>query len=168
MAPRREVRIAAGLCALAALRVFLFSAAFPFFNNVDETNHFDLIVKYARAHVPGGLELRDATTSRAVALYDSPEYFFRPGANVRTTVPRFRLGQTAVEQRYLDQIAEASAQRKNHESTQPPLYYALAGAWYRLGEGLGLSGGTGARRRSSGPGSALLERHRAPAWWCVR
>jgi hypothetical protein len=29
----------------------------------------------------------------------------------------------------------------NHESTQPPLYYAVAGLWYRLGETLGLRGG---------------------------
>ena len=30
------------LCAIGALRVFIFSAAFPFFNNVDEQAHVDL------------------------------------------------------------------------------------------------------------------------------
>jgi len=29
----------------------------------------------------------------------------------------------------------------NHESTQPPLYYAVTGLWYRFGEMLGLRGG---------------------------
>jgi hypothetical protein len=33
-------------------RVFLFSAAFPFFNNVDEQAHFDTVYKYARGYLP--------------------------------------------------------------------------------------------------------------------
>jgi hypothetical protein len=43
------------LCAIAAVRVFIFSAAFPFFNNVDEQAHVDLVMKYARGHVPRDL-----------------------------------------------------------------------------------------------------------------
>src|SRR2546430_15671587 len=43
------------LCAIGALRVFIFSAAFPFFNNVDEQAHVDLVMKYARGHVPRDL-----------------------------------------------------------------------------------------------------------------
>ena len=34
------------LCFAAALRVFVFSAAFPFFSNVDEHLHFDVITEY--------------------------------------------------------------------------------------------------------------------------
>jgi len=43
------------LCAIAAVRVFTLSAAFPFFNNVDEQAHVDLVMKYARGHVPRDL-----------------------------------------------------------------------------------------------------------------
>jgi hypothetical protein len=31
--------------------------------------------------------------------------------------------------------------RLNYEAVEPPLYYVVAGAWYRLGTALGLSGG---------------------------
>ena len=55
-----EGRIALILCVLAALRVFVFSAAFPFFTNVDEQSHVDLVSKYARGHVPAGLRGRTA------------------------------------------------------------------------------------------------------------
>ncbi len=44
---RYERLIIAGLCLAAAIRVFVFSAAFPFFNNVDEVAHFDLVFKYS-------------------------------------------------------------------------------------------------------------------------
>ena len=37
------------LAVLAALRVLVYCAAFPFFNNVDELYHFDLEI--GRAHV---------------------------------------------------------------------------------------------------------------------
>jgi hypothetical protein len=30
--------------------VFIFSAAFPFFSNVDEDLHFDLITQYSHGH----------------------------------------------------------------------------------------------------------------------
>src|SRR4030095_11750051 len=36
-----------GFCLFAAVRVLFFSAAFPFFNNVDERRLFDLVIKYA-------------------------------------------------------------------------------------------------------------------------
>jgi hypothetical protein len=44
-------------CLFGAVRVLFFSAAFPFFNNVDERRHFYLVMKYASAHVPRGAEL---------------------------------------------------------------------------------------------------------------
>src|SRR5215831_610804 len=46
-----------GFCMFAAARVLFFCAAFPFFNNVDERRHFDLVIKYAEGHVPRGVEL---------------------------------------------------------------------------------------------------------------
>ncbi len=35
---------------------FVFTAAFPFFNNVDEQYHFDLVCRYSHGDVPRGLE----------------------------------------------------------------------------------------------------------------
>ena len=40
------------LCLLAAVHVFVFSAAFPFFTNVDEPAHFDLVINYSQGHIP--------------------------------------------------------------------------------------------------------------------
>ncbi len=51
-AARHERKLILLLCAIAALRVFTFCAAFPFFNNVDEQAHVDLVMKYARGDVP--------------------------------------------------------------------------------------------------------------------
>jgi hypothetical protein len=50
--PRWETPLIATLCVVAALRVFIFSASFPFFNNLDEQNHADLTLKYARGYWP--------------------------------------------------------------------------------------------------------------------
>src|ERR1035441_3007586 len=52
----QERRIVWLLCLLAAVHVFVFSAAAPFFNNVDEQIHLDLAVKYSQGHLPRSLE----------------------------------------------------------------------------------------------------------------
>src|SRR5271154_2203137 len=62
------------LCLLAAVHVFVFSAAFPFFNNVDEQIHFDLAVKYSQGRVPRALEPMSAEAVHYIVLYGSPEY----------------------------------------------------------------------------------------------
>ena len=137
----RETRIVAVFCFLAALRVFLFCAAFPFFNNVDEQSHFDLVYKYSRGHVPGGLERRNADAARTIVLYATPEYFFKPGQYPEGLPPRFRWPSSAEAENELDRLTGESTEKMNFESTQPPVYYAVAGAWYRLGEWMGLRGG---------------------------
>jgi len=43
-------------CGLAATRVFIYSGAFPFFTNMDEQYHFDLVMKYSQGHIPKSLE----------------------------------------------------------------------------------------------------------------
>jgi len=137
----RETLIVVLLCFLAALRVFLLSAAFPFFNNVDERSHFDLVYKYSRGHIPTGLERRDADAARTISLYESPEYFFKPGQYQEGQPPRFRWPPFVAADKELERLASASQQKLNHESTQPPLYYVVAGVWYRIGEGMGLRDG---------------------------
>src|SRR5436309_13219619 len=63
-----------GFCLFAAVRVLFFSAAFPFFNNVDERRHFDLVMKYAYGHVPRGAELISRATLRYLSRYASSEF----------------------------------------------------------------------------------------------
>src|ERR1035438_824526 len=62
------------LCLLAAVHVFVFSAAAPFFNNVDEQIHLDLAVKYSQGCLPRGLEPVSAEMVPYAVLYGSPEY----------------------------------------------------------------------------------------------
>ena len=53
-------------------------AAFPFFNNVDEPIHFDLVIKYSHGHVPRGLETLSADSAVYLSLYSSLAYLGTP------------------------------------------------------------------------------------------
>lgn len=138
------------LCLVAGLRVAIFSAAFPLFNNVDEPAHFDLVAKYARGHIPKKIEKFDKDVSMAIVLYGSPEYLNRPETYLGGefpppplwTIPD-RLADASFRE-FIQECMEQVAESFNHESTQPPLYYALAAAWYRLGARLGMGLGYGA------------------------
>ncbi|MBI2161438.1 MAG: hypothetical protein HYU25_13865 [Candidatus Rokubacteria bacterium] len=68
---RHERVVVAVLCAAGALRVLVFSAAFPPFHQVDEPFHFDLVVKYASGHVPHDLasERFSPETKETIVLY---------------------------------------------------------------------------------------------------
>ena len=57
----------------AAVHVFIFSAAFPFFNTVDEQIHFDLAVKYSQGHIPRSLEPISVEAIPYAVVYGSPE-----------------------------------------------------------------------------------------------
>lgn len=151
----RERGIIATLCVVGALRIFVFSAAFPPFHSVDEPFHFDLIVKYSHGHVPYRLadERLSAETSEMIVLYgtgisrpepdvvllhNSPEYLNR--APVDGVPPPVWTAPAAVRQAVLPWGIERW-NRGNFEATEPPVYYAVAGAWYRLGKLVGLAGG---------------------------
>ena len=77
-AGRRELLLIGLFSLLAAVRVFLFTAAFPFFNNVDEHYHLALVCRYSHADVPRGLDPCSAEAAALIALYGSPEYFGSP------------------------------------------------------------------------------------------
>jgi len=132
-APAKERKWICLLACLAALRVFIFSAAFPFFNNVDEQPNFDLVVKYSRLDIPNDLDLYSPESIHDIVLYQSYAFMGQ-----RTNTPPWRLPS--------DQIQELLKQTKgwqtvkNYECSQPPLYYALAGGWRRLGLAIGLQG----------------------------
>ena len=152
----RERRIVAGLCFLGALRVFVYSAAFPPFHSTDEPFHFDLIVKYAAGHVPVRLldERLSAETTTTIVLYGtgwsrprpdlvllhhSPEYL-NPLPPDGAVPPPVWTAPAAVREAVLPWGRERW-NSVNYEAMEPPVYYAVAGAWYRLGGTLGLTGG---------------------------
>jgi Predicted membrane protein (DUF2142) len=137
----RQLRwVIAGLCALAAVRVFVFAAAFPFFNNVDEQAHVDLVVKYAHGNPPRGLEPFSADAAGYFAIYSTPEYFVPPsGYGGQYPPPRWLLAPEE-QQHMLHQESAFWEQRVNHESGEPPLYYGAAGVWFDLGRAFGLRG----------------------------
>ncbi len=124
-----EVKIVFVLCALSAARIFLFSAAFPFFNNVDEVAHFDTVHKYSRGYVPRNkIDLYDAETGVFSALYGSPEYLQdnRPEAPF---VPLWTQPDNVIREKVASKL---SYRPINHEAHQPPMYYFVAGAWYKF------------------------------------
>jgi len=130
--------IVTGLCALAGIRVFVFAAAFPFFNNVDEQAHVDLVVKYAHAQWPRGIENYSNESARYFTLYSSPEYFLKPDQfGGQYPSPNWTLSPNK-RQQALDAEVPIWESRPNHESGEPPLYYTIAGAWMNLGRIFGL------------------------------
>ena len=128
------------LCLLAAVHVFVFSAAAPFFSNVDEQIHLDLAIKYSQGHIPRFLEPVSGELVPYVVLYGSPEY-----VGVATNFPGGQFPPPPWTQP-LEKVRPTLSQNRRHggkvtnyEAAQPPLYYTLAGLWWRFGKGLRIS-----------------------------
>jgi hypothetical protein len=141
-AMRHERKLIVLISAIAALRVFTFSAAFPFFNNVDEQAHLDLVLKYARGDVPRNLGHYSSESANYISLYGTPEYFIAPQQFATNNFPPANWTLPA-DQRH-DAVARSSAwwrSNENHESGEPPLYYGIAGLWLNLGRLLGVTDG---------------------------
>ena len=140
-AQSRERALAGLLAAVAGLRVFLFAAAFPFFSNVDEHRHIDMVLKYARGYWPApGTEAYEPEMASLLGVYGSPEYH-RPPDSERPLSPPASRRDPAVTVRMIERNERFLDARPNLEAFQPPVYYATAGLWMRLGRGLGIEGG---------------------------
>ena len=136
---RRERSIIIVLCALAALRILVYSAAFPVFTNIDEQLHFDTVCRYADFQLPRGVDPLCPEARAMAVAFGTTEYTaaMQDYAAARPlwtlpredALPRFNYGMKAYEN-----IA-------NIEATQPPVYYAIGGIWYDAGKMLGLRGG---------------------------
>ncbi|MGB7581017.1 MAG: hypothetical protein WBL85_01030 [Sedimentisphaerales bacterium] len=123
---RYERLVIAGLCLAAAIRVFAFSAAFPFFNNVDEQAHFDLVFKYSRWHLPAApLEKYDPEAAEIIINAAQGDFF-----DIPVDKSPYMWTQAVAFQRSID----------NRETWAWPAYYLLAGLWCRLGESLAITG----------------------------
>jgi Predicted membrane protein (DUF2142) len=126
-------------CLLAAVHAFIFSAAFPFFNNVDEQAHFDLVIKYSHGHVPRRLEPVSVESAQYIVTYGTKEYL---GDFHGEPVPPPPWTQPAEKVRQ-QLFADEGVWKKviSWEAAQQPLYYILVGAWWNLGRWLGFEGG---------------------------
>jgi hypothetical protein len=136
----REGRLALALAGLAGLRVLAMSLAFPFFTNVDEYRHLDVVLKYARGELgsPGPQRYEDET-ARLVGAWASPEYHRDPDASEPVPPPPWRQPD-AVREARIAHMREYLGPRWSLEAGQPPLYYAAAGAWLAAGRACGLTG----------------------------
>jgi Predicted membrane protein (DUF2142) len=129
------------LCFVAAVRVFIFAAAFPFFSNVDEYLHFDLVTQYSHAHLPHSFDRLTEETLGWIVLYASPEFLSAPDQFPQGKFPTPLWKQTG-----LDRDAEIAATKAawsneiNFESSQPPLYYVVASVWWWIGKSIGVAG----------------------------
>jgi hypothetical protein len=141
---KRERLLVAALCAAAAIRVLVLAAAFPLFDNVDETSHFDLVYRYSRGDIPRGLAPKSAEAVRIIRYSKTWEYVDTPQSfpGGRTPPPGWAVPRAVLDGALAEAVVEDAA-FTNSEDTQQPLYYFLAGAWYRLGELLGQRQGLG-------------------------
>src|SRR6266513_4454305 len=128
-------------CVAAALRVFIFSAAFPFFSNIDEDLHFDLIMQYSHAQIPRSFDRLKEETLNWIVPYASPEFLFPPEQFLdgKFPAPLWKEPWSKVEPEIAATRAAWSSEI-NFQSSQPPLYYALASAWWWIGKHFGLAG----------------------------
>jgi hypothetical protein len=131
------------LCLLAGLRVFAYASGLPLYTNIDEQSHLDLVLKYAGGHVPRHLEPFGRESSELVIRYGSPEYLSLPAELPGGTIPPpfWTLAPTPAIAAAERELVASWASSLNHESTGPPVYYAVAALWYRVGAFLGLEGG---------------------------
>ncbi len=127
------------LALFAAGRMLLLATTFPFFNNVDEIRHYDVVYKYAQGRLPRPDELQfDPNVMRNAFAWSSPEYLAsRPGEGAARVPPPpgsdARLLRSSAFRRQLREHSQLE-----NTAVHPPTYYALAGFWWRLGHAAGI------------------------------
>jgi hypothetical protein len=132
------------LCMAAALHVFVFSAAFPFFNVVDESAHFDLVVRYSHREIPRRAGPLDPEVIKYVRYYGTLEYLWAADTlpQQKFPAPPWTLPASAVTENLAAKAKIWPVFLDNYEASQPPLYYTVAAAWWHLGHFLHLTGGS--------------------------
>jgi len=137
----KEHLLAILLCIIAALRVFIFSAAFPFFSIIDEQQHFDLIVKYSHGDIPRSLDFVSSESAHYMAFAQSWENLNSPEIFPKGQLPvPLRTLPVAVAANELSFWKARYASLANVEASHAPLYYSLAAVWWQAGKLLDLNG----------------------------
>lgn len=138
---RYELGIVAALSVLAAIRVFVFAAAFPVFSQVDEDLHFDLVLRYARGQIPRTFDLIAPETLKWVVPYASPEFLQDPQQWPEHVFPPPLWKQSGPEADAIAAETRAEWSKEiNLECSQPPLYYSVAALWWKVGQMVGITG----------------------------
>jgi hypothetical protein len=128
------------LLLFVACRTFFFSAALPFYNNVDEFSHVDTVLKFASGNWPTNPQERFSLNAvRLMVPHVSWEYMNKP-ENVRVKEPIWTL-PSEVSAEAIEKSAEYWSTQLEPEALSPPLYYFSAGIWYRICVALGFSDG---------------------------
>jgi hypothetical protein len=138
---RRDIYWVTAFSLFAAVRVIILCAAFPFFNNVDERRHFDLVIKYAEGHVPRSAELISPATLPYLSHYASPEFLSRPEDFEGGYFGPMWKHPTEEVAPTITRIEEIWSRTPNQEASQAPLYYVVTAAWFHVGEWIGIKGG---------------------------
>ncbi len=127
---------------LAALRMVLYNAAFPAFNNVDEASHFDLVLYYSQGRWPEkALQPLLPQTAEHCVLYGSPEYLRPPQIYPNGQYPPPPATYPAVRSDPMfPYMVRQAEQFSNYEAGSFPTYYAGAGLWAAIGRACGLQG----------------------------
>jgi hypothetical protein len=137
---KREKWLIFILCCIAATRIFFFSAAFPYFNNVDEPFHFDLILKSSDNQSFFLTDRVNPEAGRIWLLFGSPEYLRKasefPGGNFGPPPFSWPAG---IREQALHRFSRFG--QINIEEYSPPLYYLLTGKWMAIGKVIGLRDG---------------------------
>jgi hypothetical protein len=131
------------ICIIAACRIFIFNAAFPLFNNIDEDAHFDLVYKYSKGQIPRALvENFSHESSKLILLYRTPEYLSKAEQFPESLIPRPLWTHPNIQESsaFVKEVAVQQS-RKNYETTSFPTYYIVAGIWCKVGRILGMTGG---------------------------
>lgn len=137
-----ERKIVWWLCVLAAVHGFIFSTAFPFFDNLDEPMHLDLVLKYSHGHVPHSLETASLESSIYLAFYSSYAYSTTPDEFPGGQMPMPLWTEPPDKMKQAAAAYSAAWQKEtNYESSQAPLYYMMGGGWWNLGKVLGFHDG---------------------------
>lgn len=123
----KEVWLIWVLCVFSVIHVLVFSAAFPFFNNVDEPYHFDLVVKYSHLHFPPKPEYVSDESLQYIAIFWTWEYLYTYDT---LPAPPWKLTESQAAPILLSR--ENQWRYINYESQQSPLYYLVTGAWWKL------------------------------------
>jgi hypothetical protein len=131
------------ICIIAACRVFIFNAAFPLFNNVDEQAHFDLVYKYSNGQLPrAAAENFSRESAELILLYGTPEYLSKAEQFPQSSFPKPAWTYPNIQNtREFAEEVTAWQNRKNHETASFPVYYIAAGIWCKVGRVLGMTGG---------------------------
>jgi len=130
---------------LASVRLFLFNAAFPFFNNIDEADHFDTVYKYSKGEFPKkATPYFSAVTVECILLYGTREYLHTPEKYRwgRFPPPLWKFPSESVKgSRYFKTKTKYYSKFQNHEVAAFPLPYLIEAQWLNIGKAVSMKGG---------------------------